>query len=95
MLLGGVAYLLWLARRLWGAGTLAQADAARLNVTFWQGVALQFLNIKAWMLALSIVAGWVAGQSDVMARFAATLPVMLAFAFFSNLSYALVGSPWC
>lgn len=92
VLLGGVAYLLWLARRLWGAGVLAQADASRLNVTFLQGVALQFLNIKAWMLALSIVAGWVAGQPDVMARFAATLPVMLAFAFFSNLSYALVGS---
>lgn len=92
VLLSGVAYLLWLARRLWGAGTLAQADAARLNVTFWQGVALQFLNIKAWMLALSIVAGWVAGRPDVSARFAATLPVMLAFAFFSNLSYALVGS---
>ncbi len=92
ILLGGVGYLLWLARRLWGAGTLTQADASRLNVTFWQGVTLQFLNIKAWMLALSIVAGWVAGQPDVLARFAATLPVMLGFAFFSNLSYALIGS---
>ena len=92
VLLGGVGYLLWLAHRLWGAGTLAQADSARLNVTFRQGVALQFLNIKAWMLALSVVAGWVAGQPDFAARFAATLPVMLGFAFFSNLSYALVGS---
>ena len=67
-------------------------DSSRLNVTFWQGVGLQFLNIKAWMLALSIVAGWIAGQTDAPQRFLSVLPVLLAFAFFSNLSYALVGS---
>ncbi len=92
VLLGGVAYLVWLAHKLWGSGSLAQADPARLNVRFWQGVLLQFLNIKAWMLALSIVAGWVAGHENTLIRFAATLPVMLIYAFTSNLSYALVGS---
>ncbi len=92
ILLGGTAYLLWLARRLWGSQSMAQADPARLNVGFWQGVGLQFLNIKAWMLALSIVAGWVAGQADAQQRYLAVLPVLLAYAFFSNFSYALVGS---
>lgn len=92
ILLGGTAYLLWLARRLWGSRSLSTVDAARLNVGFWQGVGLQFLNIKAWMLALSIVAGWIAGQADAAQRFVQVLPVLLAFAFFSNLSYALVGS---
>ena len=92
ILLGGTVYLLWLAHRLWGSRSLAQADASRLNVGFWQGVGLQFLNIKAWMLALSIVAGWIAGQADAPQRFVAVLPVLLAFAFVSNLSYALVGS---
>ncbi len=92
ILLGGTGYLLWLARRLWGSRSMSQADPARLNVGFWQGVGLQFLNIKAWMLALSIVAGWIAGQADAMERYAAVLPVLLAYAFFSNFSYALVGS---
>ena len=92
ILLGGTAYLLWLARRLWGSQSMAQADPARLGVGFWQGVGLQFLNIKAWMLALSIVAGWVAGQADAQQRYLAVLPVLLAYAFFSNFSYALVGS---
>ena len=92
ILLGGTAYLLWLARRLWGSRSLSSVDSSRLNVTFWQGVGLQFLNIKAWMLALSIVAGWIAGQPDAQQRFVSVLPVLLAFAFFSNLSYALVGS---
>ena len=92
VLASGTGYLLWLARRLWGSRSLAQADPARLQVGFWQGVGLQFLNIKAWMLALSIVAGWIAGRPDAWERFVAVLPVMLAFAFVSNLSSALMGS---
>lgn len=88
----GVAYLLWLAYKLARSGSLAQADASRLNVTFWQGVALQFVNIKAWMFALAVVAGWVAGRGDELARFALVLPTMMAFALVSNLAYATVGA---
>ena len=88
----GVGYMLWLALKLWRSGTLSQVNAAQLKVTFWQGVMLQFLNIKAWMLALTVVAGWIAGHADSWSRFAIILPVMLCFGFFSNLSYALIGS---
>ena len=88
----GVGYLLWLAFQLAQSRQLAQADASRLNITFWQGVMMQFLNIKAWMLALTVVAGWLAGRPDALARFAITLPVMLVFGLVSNLAYALVGS---
>ncbi len=88
----GVAYLLWLAWKLWQARQLSRADASQLDVTFWQGVMLQFLNIKAWMLALTVVAGWLAGRDDLWARFAVVLPLLLAFALASNLSYALVGT---
>lgn len=88
----GVAYLLWLAYQLWHAHTLTQASNSQLNVTFWQGVMLQFLNIKAWMLALTVVAGWLAGRADLGARLVLVLPLLLAFALASNLSYALVGT---
>jgi threonine/homoserine/homoserine lactone efflux protein len=88
----GVAYLLWLALKIARSRQLSQADAARLDVTFWQGAALQFVNIKAWMLALAIVSGWIAGRADTGQRFAVVLAVMLAFSFTSNLSYALAGS---
>ncbi|MDB5964774.1 MAG: hypothetical protein JWQ72_1274 [Polaromonas sp.] len=88
----GVAYLLWLAFRLAAARRLGEADAARLNIGFWQGAALQFVNIKAWMLALAIVSGWIAGREHGGERFAVVLPTMLAFALCSNLTYALVGS---
>ena len=86
------AFCLWLAWRLWRSGQLGEADQARLNVGFAQGVLLQFLNIKAWMLALSIVAGWVAGRPDAASRYVQTLPLMLIFAFSSNFTYALIGS---
>jgi threonine/homoserine/homoserine lactone efflux protein len=53
---------------------------------------LQFVNIKAWLLALTLVAGWIAGQPDALARFAIVAPVMLFYAFVSNFAYALVGA---
>lgn len=90
--IGGVAYLLWLAFKVSQSRQLSQADASRLSVTFWQGAALQFVNIKAWMLALAIVSGWIAGREAPALRLAIVLPVMLAYAFVSNMVYALAGS---
>jgi threonine/homoserine/homoserine lactone efflux protein len=88
----GVTYLLWLAFKLSRSGSLAQADTSRLQVTFWQGAALQFVNIKAWMFALAVVAGWIAGRSDAVQRFAVVLPVLMLFALVSNLAYAVMGA---
>lgn len=87
----GLAYLLWLAWKIARSHQL-RAAVAPLQVTFWQGAALQFVNIKAWMLALAIVSGWIAGRANPGLRFAVVLGVMLVFAFASNLSYALAGS---
>jgi threonine/homoserine/homoserine lactone efflux protein len=93
----GAAYMLWLAFKLAGAAQLTQVDAARLNVTFAQGVGLQFLNIKAWMLALTLTAGWVVNAGGQPAanpgqRLAIISGVMIVFAFTSNFVYALLGS---
>ena len=89
--------MLWLAFKLSRAGQMTAIDTSRLNVTFWQGVGLQFVNIKAWMLALTLSAGWVvnaAGQpaSNPGERLAIICGVMMVFAFTSNFVYALVGS---
>jgi len=92
----GIAYLLWLAYKLAfpaAGGTASSAeDPAAMAVGFRQGVALQFLNIKAWLLALTLVAGWIAGQPDALQRFAIVAPVMLVYAFTSNFTYALAGA---
>ena len=88
----GVGYLLWLAWKLSGTATLGVAAGDKLQIGFREGVALQFVNIKAWLLALTIVAGWVAGQPDALQRLAIVTPVMLVYAFASNFTYALVGA---
>ena len=88
----GFAYLLWLALQLLKTRSLLSTDAAPLRVGFFRGVLLQFLNIKAWMLALSVIAGWLAGHADHSERLTLVLPVMMAFGFFSNLTYAVIGS---
>jgi len=92
ILLGGTLYLLWLASKLWLTREMATANESQLQVTFFQGVALQFLNIKAWMLALSLVAGWIAGKDDVLERCLVLLPLMMLFGLVSNLTYAVMGS---
>lgn len=88
----GIAYLLWLAWKLSGSGRLGEADAARMNVTFWQGAALQFVNIKAWLLAVTLVAGWISGQANLVERLLIVIPVMLVYAFASNFAYASAGA---
>ena len=95
--LAGAGYMVWLAWKLARTEQLAQVDGSLLAVTFLQGVTLQFVNIKAWMLALTLTAGWVVnagGQpaSNPGQRLAITSVVMMLFAFSSNFSYALVGS---
>jgi threonine/homoserine/homoserine lactone efflux protein len=93
----GIAYLVWLACKLAGSSRLGEVERERLKIGFWQGVALQFVNIKAWMLALSLAAGWVtsaAGQpaANPGERLAIVCAVMLVFALTSNLIYAVVGA---
>ncbi len=95
--LGGVAYLVWLSLRLVRQSTMAQVDEGRLSVTFGQGVLLQFVNIKAWMLALTLTAGWVVNAGGEPApnpglRLLIVAGLMVFFAFTSNFTYALVGS---
>jgi threonine/homoserine/homoserine lactone efflux protein len=88
----GVAYLLWLAWRLAQASAWGAASTQSLRVGFAQGVALQFVNIKAWLTALTVSTGWITTAPDPWARLGWVLPVLAAFAFGSNLAYALVGA---
>ena len=88
----GVAYLLWLALKIARSSTLSEADAKRMTIGFWQGAALQFVNIKAWMLALAVVSGWIAGHADWGQRLLIVLPIMMFYALSSNVTYALAGS---
>jgi threonine/homoserine/homoserine lactone efflux protein len=94
----GRGYLLWLAWKLSARRPRwRRADESKLSVGFWQGVSLQFVNIKAWMLALTLTAGWVvnapASPTPIpWSGWPSSAPVMAVFAFTSNFTYALAGS---
>jgi threonine/homoserine/homoserine lactone efflux protein len=95
----GLAVLLWLAWKLWRAPSRRglSPPTSNLHVGFVQGVLLQFINIKAWTLALALTVGWVTPSSAAAAaqfsqRLGLVLVVMALFAFFSNLTYALIGA---
>lgn len=91
LLTAGVLYLLWLAWKLASTQRLSEAAVGPV-VGFKQGVMLQFINIKAWFLALSVVSGWVIGHDDTMARLLETLPIFMFFGLTSNLTYAWIGA---
>ncbi len=89
---GGLAYMLWLAWQLSQAAVMATADPRRFNIGFGKGVALQFVNVKAWMNALMISAGWITVADPLWPRLAVVLPLMMAYGLASNFTYALVGA---
>jgi threonine/homoserine/homoserine lactone efflux protein len=91
LLATGVLYLLWLAYKLASTQRLSEAAQGPI-VGFKQGVMLQFINIKAWFLALSVVSGWVIGHDDTLARLLETLPIFMFFGLTSNLTYAWIGA---
>ena len=88
----GLVYMLWLAWKLARTDRLVGAAGQRLTVGFVQGVLLQFLNIKAWMNALMISAGWITVAEPIGPRVAVVLPLMMAYGLASNFTYALIGS---
>lgn len=59
----GTLYMFWLAKRLWNAGELRAADAAR-PIGFGAATAFQFVNPKAWVMATTVIAAFVpAGEA--------------------------------
>ena len=91
LMLMGALYLLWLAYQLASSQRLSEARTT-IHIGFNQGVLLQFVNIKAWLLAMSVVSGWVIGHDNTRERLLETLPIFMGFGLVSNLTYAWVGA---
>ncbi|MBP0621881.1 LysE family translocator [Cupriavidus consociatus] len=89
--LAGVAYLLWLAWKIARSAALAEKQVLRpLNV--WQSAALQYANIKAWMLALAVAASYMAGAPAPLQRMLLVCGVFALLGFVSNGVYGLLGA---
>ena len=87
----GVLYLLWLAWRIARSRSLAEKTVLRpMNV--WQSAALQYANIKAWMLALAVAASYMAGAPSPAQRILLVSVLFGVFGFFSNGAYGVLGA---
>ncbi|MAU53685.1 MAG: hypothetical protein CMN17_15240 [Roseovarius sp.] len=87
--LASVAYLLWLAGKIANAAPPADAKAEGRPLTFLQATAFQWVNPKAWSMALSAVTLYAAGRD-----FAAVLlvaGVYVACATVSTTGWTLLG----
>lgn len=97
---GGAAYLLYLAWKIARFGGVTTGDVPRRPFTFLQAAAFQWINPKAWILAIGAIAGY-----TVEARFAASIvavvavftivngPCLLAWATFGTALRGLLASP--
>ena len=54
----GAVYLLWLAYKIAQSGQVEQGTARAKPFTFWQAAAFQWVNPKAWIMTVGIVAAY-------------------------------------
>ncbi len=62
---GGAALLLWLGWKIATAGGVGDGRGRRRPLTFGEAAAFQWVNVKAWILALSTGAAFVGGAAPL------------------------------
>ncbi|MBL8806259.1 MAG: LysE family translocator [Rhodospirillales bacterium] len=89
MKIAGLVYMLWLAWKIANAGGPGEAREGARPMTFVQAAAFQWVNPKAWAMALSAIAAYTIAESHLasLAVVAATfglvnLPTIALWAMF-------------
>jgi threonine/homoserine/homoserine lactone efflux protein len=72
----GGAYLVWIAWKIGTSRSLGEGKAGAVPMTFLQAAAFQWVNPKAWVMAVSAMATYTGGESYI----ASVLAVGLVFA---------------
>ncbi|WP_280191621.1 LysE family translocator [Delftia sp. PS-11] len=52
----GAAYLVWLAWKIAGSAGIDRGSAGARPFSFWQAAAFQWVNPKAWIMAIGVIA---------------------------------------
>ena len=74
----GTVYLLWLARRLWNAASTSEA-ACPAPIPLAQALVFQFVNPKAWLIAIAVVTAF----AESATSYAAQAVLCILFMLFS------------
>lgn len=86
------AYLLYLAWRIAGAGGPGEAEARGRPFSFLQAALFQWVNPKAWVIALSAVATYVSPDGDTLIQILLIGAVFVVAAFLSLAVWAAFGT---
>jgi threonine/homoserine/homoserine lactone efflux protein len=87
----GALYLLYLAWRIARAGDPGAAESARRPLSFLQGALFQWVNPKAWTLALGVVVAFTAPGGSVARQLAVIVAVFSATNIFSLAAWCAFG----
>ncbi len=100
MKIAGVAYMLWLAWKIANAGPMAETAATGTPMTFTQALLFQWVNPKAWVIAITANATYsIMGQPVLSAFMVAGIfllvsgPSSLTWVFFGTLLRKLLSDP--
>jgi threonine/homoserine/homoserine lactone efflux protein len=97
----GGAYMLWLAWRIATADGIGDNSGTSRPMSFWEAVAFQWVNPKAWAISLGAITAFVApgeflvGVLIVTAVFATiNLPCIASWAAFGVVLRRFLDRPW-
>lgn len=94
-----VAYLLYLAFKIATAGGLGEASRTGKPITFLQAAAFQWVNPKAWSMALTAIAVYAPSQSVAAVAFVAlvfgaiNLPTVSTWVVLGRQMRGILGTP--
>jgi threonine/homoserine/homoserine lactone efflux protein len=78
---GGTAYLLWLAWKIANSGPVGEGKAGAKPMGFWAATAFQWVNPKAWFMAISAITTYASTAENASAgsKLSQVLLVVLVF----------------
>jgi threonine/homoserine/homoserine lactone efflux protein len=86
----GTAYLLWLAWRIANSGAVGEGKASARPMGFWAAAAFQWVNPKAWFMAISAITTYASSAADVVGGVSKLSQVLLVVLIFGTINFPLV-----
>ena len=87
----GAAYLLWLAWKIMTADKTGDTNGRTKPLTFLQAAAFQWVNPKAWIMAVSAVSTYTSVQGNVYFEVAVITALFALVSFPSTMAWTLIG----
>ena len=87
-----IVYLIYLAWRIATAVAIGEGRRTAKPLAFWQAVAFQWVNVKGWVAALSVVTTYTSVISPLVAQVLALAAIALLVTLGSMLTWTLGGT---